>query len=310
MDENDSNSTYKTTNSDLTFPNSMLVNGIAVAVVDALSCKRDELGKVNLLAHSCLLANEIGNLYIHVSKDLNMLCSDEKNQCESKNDPSKYNLSEDFIYLENQWGTLFFKHIGKMERAKAKEMCSSEGTSVHLPIPRFPEENEFYRIYFGHDKLWLGVSNSDDTASRIFKTDEGQILFGIFTQSHAEVEINQYSWINGTQSILNSNFNDVSMSNSGQWQGSNETELLDSVCIFNILPDECSKCLNQDYCRYKDENREEVECICPNSTQGDHCEINRCSKCLNGGQCYINAETSETECACIHPFHGKHCESR
>ena len=246
-------------------------------------------------------------LKIHISKDLDTFCSDADGQCEGKNDPSEYNLSEDFIYIENEWGALFFKHIGKMERTKAKEMCSAEGKSVHLPIPRFPEENEFYRLYFGHDKLWLGVSNSNDTSARIFKTDNGQLLFGALAQSHAEIEINQYDWINGT-STLNSGLNGVAMSKSGLWQGSKEDELLDSVCIFNIIPDECSKCLNEEYCRYKDGHQEEVECICPNSTQGDHCEKNLCPQCLNEGQCYDDPETSETECACIHPFHGKRCE--
>ena len=47
MDEIGSNLTYQTTNLDLEFPNSMLVNGIAVALDDALSCQKAELGTVN-----------------------------------------------------------------------------------------------------------------------------------------------------------------------------------------------------------------------------------------------------------------------
>ena len=146
----------------------------------------------------------------------------------SKNDPSQYNLAEDFIFFENEWGSLFFKHFGKMKRTQAKEMCSREGESVHLPIPRFPEENKFYQVYFGHEKLWLGVSNWYDTAQRIFRTDDGQILFGVLTEFDVEIQINQYSWINGT-TALNSGLNSVSMSNSGQWIGSDEMELLDTV---------------------------------------------------------------------------------
>ena len=244
-----------------------------------------------------------------IRKDLNTHCSNENNQCVSKNDPSQYNLAEDFIFIENEWGSLFFKHFGKMKRTQAKEMCSREGESVHLPIPRFPEENKFYQVYFGHEKLWLGVSNWYDTVQRIFRTDDGQILFGVLTEFDVKIQINQYGWINGT-TVLNSGLNSVSMSNSGQWIGSNEMELLDTVCIFNILPDDCSKCLNQEYCRYKYGNRDEVECVCPDSTRGDHCEINLCAQCLNGGQCYNNPETSETECICIHPFHGEKCELR
>ena len=47
VDENDSNSTYQTTILDLTFPNSLLVNGIAVALEDASNCQKNELGKMN-----------------------------------------------------------------------------------------------------------------------------------------------------------------------------------------------------------------------------------------------------------------------
>ena len=57
MDEMGSNLTYQTTNLDLEFPNSMLVNGIAVALDDALSCQKAELGIVN--KKSCLYSDKI-----------------------------------------------------------------------------------------------------------------------------------------------------------------------------------------------------------------------------------------------------------
>ena len=47
VDQDDSNSTYQTTILDWTFPNSMLVNGIAVSLEDALSCQKNEQGKMN-----------------------------------------------------------------------------------------------------------------------------------------------------------------------------------------------------------------------------------------------------------------------
>ena len=47
VDENDSNSVYQTTILDSIFPNSMIVNGIAVALDGALSCQKTELGKMN-----------------------------------------------------------------------------------------------------------------------------------------------------------------------------------------------------------------------------------------------------------------------
>ena len=47
VDENDSNSAYQSTTLNSTFPNSMIVNGIAVALDGALSCQKTELGKMN-----------------------------------------------------------------------------------------------------------------------------------------------------------------------------------------------------------------------------------------------------------------------
>ena len=65
-------------------------------------------------------------------------------------DPRDFDLPEDFIYIENEWGSLFYKHLGKMARNDARKNCSSFGSSVHLPIPRFIEEYEFYRAHFGY----------------------------------------------------------------------------------------------------------------------------------------------------------------
>ena len=37
-----------------------------------------------------------------------------------------------------------------MARNDARKNCSSFGSTVHLPIPRFFEEYEFYRAHFGN----------------------------------------------------------------------------------------------------------------------------------------------------------------
>ena len=66
-------------------------------------------------------------------------------------DSRDFDLPEDFIYIENEWGSLFYKHLGKMARNDARTNCSSFGSSVHLPIPRFIEEYEFYRAHFGYN---------------------------------------------------------------------------------------------------------------------------------------------------------------
>ena len=66
-------------------------------------------------------------------------------------DPRDFDLPEDFIYIENEWGSLFYKHLGSLTRKDGKLKCSSFGSSVHLPIPRFREELEFYIAYFGYN---------------------------------------------------------------------------------------------------------------------------------------------------------------
>lgn len=169
-----------------------------------------------------------------------------------------------------------------MGRTEANQFCSRYGTAVGLPVPRFPEENAFYRTYFAHDELWLGVSNSgqgskhrkfllmavddhlvsicafipdaDNNGQTICKSDDGQTLFGPAT-------INPYhQWINYAE-IISSAEKGVAMSGSGRWQGRDENDRLDSVCVFNIIPDECSDCTNRNYCRYEDGSRTEIECM-------------------------------------------------
>ena len=67
-------------------------------------------------------------------------------------------------------------------------------------------------------------------------------------------------------------------------------------------------CYEEDFCRYTSGNRKEIECTCPDMREGEFCEINSCSQCLNDGQCHLNEHTEEIECICQYPFHGKYCE--
>ena len=83
---------------------------------------------------------------------------------------------------------------------------------------------------------------------------------------------------------------------------------LDTVCVYNILPDDCSKCLYREFCKYRDQTKNEIECLCPLMTKGENCEIDECP-CLNGGKCYLHDEHNRFECLCPYPFHGKYCES-
>ena len=49
-------------------------------------------------------------------------------------DPRKYGLATDFIYIEKEWGSLFYKHFGERSRIEAKQLCAQEGGNVHLML--------------------------------------------------------------------------------------------------------------------------------------------------------------------------------
>ena len=340
-------------------------------------------------------------------------------------DPRQHGLTEDFIYVEQEWGSLFYKHMGKQTRKAAKNLCSrlspgEETNSVHLPIPRFHEENEFYKTHFGSsgqntdlditldEGLWLDVSydvneglKSADGHSfikyvRSFVTDKYNETFDywewrdsnigydhrggddvsyllslidIFDEDRRDysrksdviaeefIEIKKYDWINLTDMNVTGYFIDegekyvymadestvyggmkkyewekyVFMTNTGEWQWINENEAdiaeneagyrygiygneeYDTVCVYNIIPDECSECSEESFCRYTDS---ETECDCQKMTKGEYCEIDSCSQCQNGGFCKINNITpdgtnpdhDEIKCICPYPFHGDYCQ--
>ena len=44
-------------------------------------------------------------------------------------DPRQFGLTEDFIYVEKEWGSLFYKHLGKLKKTEAKQVCSQYGDS-------------------------------------------------------------------------------------------------------------------------------------------------------------------------------------
>ena len=219
-------------------------------------------------------------------------------------------MTEDFIYIEHEWGSLFFKHLGKMKRNDAKEKCSDYGESVHLPLPRFPTENEFYQNHFGNESLWLGLSDAEQDG--LYTTDyNATILHFVVQRPEGEISGSKYKWTNRSLT-LNSDLNGVILSNNGYWLMEHESKTeLDSICVYNIIPDECEKCPDKNFCRYTDRSQSTVECICPAMNEGGNCERSLCKglQCLNGGQCYLNDQTRKTECFCPYPFHGKECES-
>lgn len=170
-------------------------------------------------------------------------------------DQSQFNLPEDFIYIEKDWGSLYYKHMGKHDRITAKKLCSDEGVSVSLPMPRFAEENEFYRVYFTDESLWLnlvddytGVRNEDDDHYFIAKGN-----------SHADEREKYYDWINMDLSGPNE-LKGVSLTYTGRWRSENLNRKMDSICVFNVIPESCSKCPNKLFCRYQD-NRRRTHCL-------------------------------------------------
>ena len=270
--------------------------------------------------------------FIYFPKDFE-LCSDNDVEChlekfiENKKkiypNPRHYELSEDFIFVEQEWGSLFYKHIGKRTRSEAKNLCSSAGPSVHLPIPRFYEEQEFYKTHFGDENLWLdltfhfseGIKSTNDhhfirlvqMYSKINGQDEEN-------SSEIPVRIDYHEWIQlarNNLAIFEWPNQDVFMNDDGQWDWTNETVLFDAVCVYDIIPDEsCSKCQNESFCRYKDTSRKETECVCKKTTAGDNCQIDLCSKCQNGGFCDFKDATNEVRCICSFPFYGEFCEGK
>ena len=329
-------------------------------------------------------------------------------ECEAEivPDPTKYGLAEDFIFVEQEWGSLFYKHMGKQTRLAAKNLCSPQShgdANVHLPIPRFHEENEFYKTHFGYEGLWLDVSydvneglKSTDGHSfikyvRSFVTDKYDDKFdydkwmdsnigydhiggdsvsyllsliyifddedlGYYGYRKSDViaeefvEIKYNDWINLTEMDPSRYFIDegeksvyfaytdestpygwqkyvwekyVVMTNTGEWEWINENisvdeegygrrinEEYDAVCVYNIIPDDCSECSEQSFCRY---TNSETECDCQKMTNGEFCEIDSCSHCQNGGFCKINngganSGHDEIKCICPYPFHGDYCE--
>ena len=222
-------------------------------------------------------------------------------------DPRNYNLSEDFIFMDQEWGSMFYKYIGKMQKNTANKICSKYGDSVHLPIPRFADENEFYRIHFGETNLWLDIIYNNDTgyesASGHSFTEQVHSITG------GKLRYNKYEWMD-IISLNNSHSYNIVLTNKGQWLAVNETEIFDSVCIYNIIPTQkCSKCLDKDFCRYTDRTKQRIECVCPKNKEGQFCKTNSCkSHCQNRGFCQLNDRTKEIDCICRYPFQGKKCE--
>lgn len=206
---------------------------------------------------------------------------------------------------------MFYKHVGKLDRQTARKKCSKYGDSVHLPIPRFSEENEFYRLYFGDESLWLDISyNSSDGG---LKSALGHLFTHQLKTISGVVDIPKYDWIR-FNSTDKPGMLQVKLTNTGAWSITDDLEIMDSVCIFNVKPDQyCSKCPDEAFCRHKNGITEKLHCTCPDWREGEFCESESTSYfnsyCQNGGYTIFNDRTREKECVCPSPYQGITCQT-
>ena len=223
-------------------------------------------------------------------------------------DPRNYNLTEDFIFIDQEWGSMFYKYIGKMEKEMAKQICSNYGDSVHLPVPRFLEEKTFYQTHFGETSLWLDIIYNADTG---FQSSSGHSFTErVHTVSSGILKFNKYEWMN-TSTLNISGSHNVIMTPEGQWSTVDEQDTFDSVCVYNVMPNQkCSNCADKDFCRFTDRYKQKTECVCSKNMEGKLCKNNTCKHhCHNRGFCQLNDLTLEFDCICRYPFQGKKCET-
>ena len=325
MEEHDGPSILKADLADLILPNSMFINGISLFLNDTSSC--DE-------------------------KDFET-CSDNDVECETGTfvpDPTQYNLPDDYIYVELEWGSLFYKHIGRRTKSEAKVLCSKDG--AHLPTPRFKEENEFYKTHFGDDGLWLDVTYD---AKKGLKTANGHWYIK-YIQSFTETDnepghsaelmngdiklamIIYDEWINFNNKwpgMFNAwTERDVFMTNSGVWDSaSEEKKVCTEVCEEKEIFWECDDvCVNEGdifnaVCVYNilpDENCSQCqnESVCKFNERAENEIECVCQKMTKGEFCEIDLcsdcknggyceETEDgTQCICPYPFYGEYCEGK
>ena len=197
-----------------------------------------------------------------------------------------------FTLIEKPWGSILYKYLGKQRKDRANYLCSKFGYSSHLPRPRFPEENDFYRTYFGNVSLWIEVP---------------EIMISFVRTKTDNVVINNFDWINLNISDK-SHLTEIILTETGRWERAKPNLMMNTICVKDIQPDQnCTRCADDAFCRYTSLERNETSCFCPAHKQGLDCEIDLCSICQNNGLCMIS-ETNQVECICPHPFDGIHCE--
>ena len=153
---------------------------------------------------------------------------------------------------------MFYKHIGQWTRRVAAEICAGDGDSVHLPIPRFPDENEFYKNHFSgfNNSFWLGITNDKEglvsdndvwftrNILRTFTNVDflGVAIYDLDLGSDRPVnsaKLDNYDWILETWKygregrLKYSDFfnKGIIMSDNGEWKLADEYDLIDSMSL-------------------------------------------------------------------------------
>ena len=155
---------------------------------------------------------------------------------------SQYNLTNDFIFMEQDWGSIFYMDIGQLDKITAKETCLEKSSLLHLPIPRSEAENAFYQSYFSDKNLWLDIETNEEKT--IFKSSDGHIYTKIIDTFEGPVQIDSYEWIDFAL-IDNNDFYGVQMVKNGTWELANESLALNSICVYNVIEAaNCTNCFN------------------------------------------------------------------
>ena len=233
-------------------------------------------------------------------------------------DPRDDNLNDGFIYVEQKWGSLFYKHIGKQTISEAQKLCSFEGPSVHLPMPRFYEENEFYKTHFGHENLWLdvfynpleGVKNANEQwliryIERFIEINKTN------TTSETFAEIKYHEWINfaGGHAEVDGEdeFNGHSeFDGQAEFNGHAEFDGKDELAEADFKSKVVFMKNNGEW-DWTDENVL-FDAVCVYDMTPDE---KSCSRCQNDSVCRYKTtdnSRSETECVCQKTSVGFNCE--
>ena len=219
--------------------------------------------------------------FVFIYKDSDDLRDSSRDNVGFKRDPRQFNLPDDFMHVEYGWGSSFFKYIGKKTKTEAVNECSnikpnSFTGKMHLPIPKFSEEMDFYRVLF--DEPWLDVYRGSDTGLRSEKVlqsvngDKYELIFYDDANKTIPLEFDEDGETIGTDQILKFDWivtneaekqlsNSVTLTKNGTWSAPSESTH-DAVCVFNVDID-CSKCHEDAFCRYEGFTSNEIECICP-----------------------------------------------